>query len=220
MTRLHTLATSALALAIFGIAHAQSIGVDAQGNVKIDGGDGTRVQTTADGRGTVVAAPGARVQVGRGRSSVQNIASNDGTRVVEGDNVQRATIRGSRVNIATDGGTAESTISGRTRVATSAPRAGVAAQSYVNGEFDGGSFAGRNLTNVDFTNASLRKTQFARSILVGADFTNADLRNADLRNANLRNASVINVDWAGARLDGATWVDGRVCASGSVGRCR
>lgn len=219
MIRTRTLATTALALGMFGLAQAQSIGVDARGNVKIDGGDGTRLSTTADGRATTVAAPGARVQVGtKARTSVQNIASNDGTRVVRGDNVQRASVQGSRVNIATGGGTSEQSVSGRTRVATS--RGAVSAQSYVNGEFDGGEFSNRNLTGVDFTNASLRNARFGKSLLVGADFTNADLRGADLRGANLRNASVVNVDWNGVRLDGATWIDGRTCAAGSVGRCR
>lgn len=226
--RIAPLAAAAVTALLCASVQAQSIGVDAKGNLKIDGGDGSRLSTNANGSATVATTPGARVQVGKGRTSVQNIASNDGTRVVEGNNVQRATVRGNRVNIASGGGVAEQTVNGRTQVATStrtttstASRVrGVPAQSYVNGEFDGIALANRNLTGVDFTNASLRKASFGKSILVGADFTNADLRGADLRGANLRNASVVNVDWDGVQLGGATWVDGRVCAAGSVGRCR
>lgn len=208
-------------------AMAQNVTVDGNGNVKVDAGDGTRVDVDGTGRGNVnvqthgrPATSGTNVQL-RSGTSVQNISSNTGERRVEGNNVQRANIRGSRVNIATGGGTAISTIGGATSTATSA-RAGtvISGVGYINGDLDGSNFSGRNLTGVAFTNASLNEAKFANSILIGADFTNAELNEADLRGANLRNARIINAEFDGARLDGAVWVDGRKCGKNSIGRCR
>ena len=135
---------------------------------------------------------------------------------MRGDNLQRSHVPGARVNVANGGGTATSTISGRTTTAG----VRVAGLSYVNAELSGQNFAGRNLNGIDFTNATAERANFARAQLVGATLVNAELGGADLRGANLRNADVTNVEWGGARLDGATWVDGRVCAAGSTGRCR
>ena len=47
-----------------------------------------------------------------------------------------------------------------------------------------------------------------------ANFLDADLSGANLRGANLQGAILIQ-----AKLSGATWTDGRVCAEGSVGKC-
>jgi uncharacterized protein YjbI with pentapeptide repeats len=59
---------------------------------------------------------------------------------------------------------------------------------------------------------------------VGADLTGADLRRARLDAADLRGASLVGARieatvFTNAILDGARWIDGRLCAQGSVGRC-
>lgn len=210
-------------LLIAPAAYAQTVDVDANGSVRVDAGNGTRVDIGGNRNGDVEVRADARrddatsdAQV-RAGTSVQDISSNSGNRKVEGDNVQRAYIHGSRVNIADGGGTAISTISGRTTTGTGA---GITGAGYINEDLDGSNFSGRNLTGTAFTNASLNEASFANSILVGADFTNAELNGADLRGANLRNARVINAEFDGAKLEGATWIDGRVCGKGSVGRCR
>lgn len=56
--------------------------------------------------------------------------------------------------------------------------------------------------------------------LIGTSFRGTSLRQADLRQANLAQADLAHADLRGARLSGAIWVDGRVCAEGSVGSCR
>lgn len=62
-----------------------------------------------------------------------------------------------------------------------------------------------------------------------ANLTHADLINTDLRQANLTHADLSHADLSGAflnsaelydaRLDRATWTDGRKCAVGSTGVC-
>ena len=42
----------------------------------------------------------------------------------------------------------------------------------------------------------------------------ADMSGAILRNAELHLASLIDAD-----LEGATWIDGRICQEGSIGGC-
>lgn len=52
-------------------------------------------------------------------------------------------------------------------------------------------------------------------LLVGADLRNTDLTDANLFGANLSHARL-----EGANLSRAVWVDGHVCAEGSVGECK
>lgn len=63
--------------------------------------------------------------------------------------------------------------------------------------------------------ADLRKAE-----LVGTLLRQASLAGSDLRGANLLHADLAGADLVGARLDQAVWVDGRICAAGSLGRCR
>ena len=83
---------------------------------------------------------------------------------------------------------------------------------------------------VDFSNSYLRHTDFSGdqdklTNLTGAKFINAKLNNADLRFVNFRNADFTGADLTGAQLhrsdfSGATWVDGKKCADGSIGVCK
>ena len=66
---------------------------------------------------------------------------------------------------------------------------------------------------------------FYRADLSRIDLTGVDLRGANLAYANLRQATLYQADLTGADLrgtvfDGAIWVDGTVCVTGSVGGCR
>ena len=78
-------------------------------------------------------------------------------------------------------------------------------------KFDGARLAEADLTKADLTgasfrNADLRRARLFRAILRGADMTGAKMRGADILKAD---------------LTGATWIDGkRVCAEGSIGKCR
>ncbi|HHI94956.1 MAG TPA: pentapeptide repeat-containing protein [Gammaproteobacteria bacterium] len=78
---------------------------------------------------------------------------------------------------------------------------------------------GANMRNADLAGASLNTANLSYAILQGADLTNADLRESDLSNADLSGATLRTSKLEGARLDHAIWLDGSVCAIGSIGAC-
>jgi len=60
--------------------------------------------------------------------------------------------------------------------------------------------------------------------LVGLDLRGVNLRAANLTRAKLMRASLYGanlsgVNFAGANLSGAQWINGKICQSGSIGRC-
>ena len=83
-------------------------------------------------------------------------------------------------------------------------------------------------SNLDYANLShavLSGSRLDHASLVGTDLSatdlsNANMSNADLSNADLSAADLESVNLSGAVLDHAIWVDGRVCAEGSLGQCR
>jgi hypothetical protein len=91
-------------------------------------------------------------------------------------------------------------------------------------------FAGKNLSGLRLAGFDL-----SRCNLKGADLSNADLERADLEESNLELADLSGAKMKmtdlrisglkGAKLDraifdGAIWLDGTVCAKGSIGLCR
>lgn len=75
-----------------------------------------------------------------------------------------------------------------------------------------------------FNQADLRGSTLKGASLVGASLQNARLQNADLEladlaYADLQGANIQGVRWNGARLANTIWIDGRVCASHSIGQC-
>ncbi len=76
-----------------------------------------------------------------------------------------------------------------------------------------------NLAGADLSYANLDGADLAGANLGGANLRYADLRGADLRGADLRGAVLGTASLDGARLESAIWVDGAVCAAGSVGAC-
>ncbi|MBT2989194.1 MAG: pentapeptide repeat-containing protein [Candidatus Thiodiazotropha sp. (ex Ctena orbiculata)] len=78
--------------------------------------------------------------------------------------------------------------------------------------------ANLRLSNLEFAHlhgVNLRNANLMFANLSGASLFDADLSGADLRGANLVGAILIK-----AKLDGATWTDGRICAEDSIGECR
>ncbi|MFN3397153.1 MAG: pentapeptide repeat-containing protein [Sulfurimicrobium sp.] len=82
-----------------------------------------------------------------------------------------------------------------------------------------------NLDYVNFSHANLSGSRLEHASMVGAnlhaaDLTSVNMSNADLSNADLSAANLASATLDGAVLDHAIWVDGRVCAAGSLGRCQ
>lgn len=91
---------------------------------------------------------------------------------------------------------------------------------HVNADLSGHGFANLDLAGHEFVNVDLSKADFRRARLGGASFVNANFSGVDFRGANLKGASFVNVDWDGADFSGAVWLNERICAPGSIGRCR
>ncbi len=90
----------------------------------------------------------------------------------------------------------------------------------VGGIFDQ---ADLSYANLSLTDLSLSRIQHA--MLKGTDLRQADLSGvnftaSNLAYANLTGAIIDNASFRDVILDQAIWVDGRICANGSVGVCR
>ena len=81
-------------------------------------------------------------------------------------------------------------------------------------KLEGADLHGRDFSGADFRGAEVEKVNFQ-----GANLSNANFRNADLEEANLKGANIKGANFSGAELEYTIWVDGRICAEGSVGGC-
>ena len=71
-----------------------------------------------------------------------------------------------------------------------------------------------NLEGAHMHAVNLQNANLMLANLKGANLVDADLRGANLRGANLTDTTLIK-----ANFEGAIWVDGRVCAPKSIGKC-
>lgn len=77
-----------------------------------------------------------------------------------------------------------------------------------------------NLATANLEKADLRGARLKGAVLRKTRLSGARLEGADLGFANLSGADITQVDFSGVHLGKATWIDGRLCAAGSVGECR
>ncbi|MCP3971305.1 MAG: pentapeptide repeat-containing protein [Rhodobacteraceae bacterium] len=82
------------------------------------------------------------------------------------------------------------------------------------------SLEGANLTLANLERAHLHAVNLRGANLTLANLSRANLLDADLRGANLLGANLTGAILIQANLENATWTDGRICAEGSVGKCR
>ncbi len=98
-----------------------------------------------------------------------------------------------------------------------------------NTDLSGGKLAGADLSQAILDYAGLRQADMAYVIMVQASARGADLRQADLSRADftgadlsfadLTQANLNQVKLDDAELSNTIWVDGKVCAQGSKGKC-
>ena len=72
----------------------------------------------------------------------------------------------------------------------------------------------------DLRGAVLPQADLWEANLTGANLSSADLSKANLGRAILTGADLADADLTLTVLGEATWIDGRICATGSVGECR
>ncbi len=75
------------------------------------------------------------------------------------------------------------------------------------------------LSQADLSQARLNGANLMGTNLTQADLSYVDLEGADLSFADLRGARLGAAQLTGARLNLTLWIDGRLCAKGSVGTC-
>jgi hypothetical protein len=76
-----------------------------------------------------------------------------------------------------------------------------------------------DVVKANLSYANLHGATLKGANLLGADLAYADLSDADLSYANLTGAVLGGAVLSGTQLDNAVWVDGSLCARGSVGQC-
>jgi hypothetical protein len=76
-----------------------------------------------------------------------------------------------------------------------------------------------DLVKANLSYANLRGATLKGTNLLGADLAYADLSDADLSYADLSSAVLGGAALSGTQLDNAVWIDGSLCAPGSVGQC-
>lgn len=111
-----------------------------------------------------------------------------------------------------------------------APGADLLAAHMYSMDLTGSDLRGAHMHGADLAYATLSIADLQGADLSDARLTGAGLRNADLRSARLTDADLsyavlqgarlAGAKLRGARLDHAIWVDGSVCAQGSIGYCR
>ena len=77
-----------------------------------------------------------------------------------------------------------------------------------------------DLTNADLSKANLKGAKLMEAKLNGANLERANLTGAQLYFADLTGANIKGTKFSGAQLTNATWVDGQLCAHGSLGQCK
>lgn len=91
-------------------------------------------------------------------------------------------------------------------------------------DLSGKNLSGMQLVGVNLSKCNLRGSDLSHANLERADLGEANLERvnlngANLKMANLRLAGMTAANLELAILDGAIWLDGRVCTKGSYGQC-
>ncbi len=115
-------------------------------------------------------------------------------------------------------------LSGLQAVATDLRQANISNAQLVGADFRGANLEQSNMAYSDLRMAKLQKARLGAANLIGAslrgaDLSEADLRGADLSYVDLTDARLDSAVLTGARLAKAIWIDGKVCAADSMGRC-
>ena len=78
---------------------------------------------------------------------------------------------------------------------------------------------GANLMLANLEGAHMHAVNLENANLMMANMKKVNLMDANLSGANLRGANLTGAILVKTKFDKATWMDGRVCAAGSIGEC-
>jgi uncharacterized protein YjbI with pentapeptide repeats len=94
-----------------------------------------------------------------------------------------------------------------------------------NCDLSGAKLNGLDLTYADLSGANLSGADLTNTIVQGANLTGANLSGANctganFNEANFKGANVTKTNFSKAYFDQATWINGKMCAIGSIGQCK
>jgi len=94
-----------------------------------------------------------------------------------------------------------------------------------NANLFGGVFRDTEMSYANLSQANLQYAKLEGTKLKGANLRrstlgNASLVNVDMSYANLTDAKLDNVSFNNVKLDNAIWIDGQLCAPGSIDHCQ
>lgn len=78
---------------------------------------------------------------------------------------------------------------------------------------------GTNLKGADLSKTNLENAYLQSALLQEATLSRTNFKSADLRGADLTGAYLEKTNFEGALLEGAIWINGRRCKTGSIGVC-
>ena len=76
------------------------------------------------------------------------------------------------------------------------------------------------LSGANLSGADLSGTVMQGANLSGANLSGANCTGANFNEANLKGANVTKTNFTKAYFDQATWINGKMCAVGSIGQCK
>lgn len=136
--------------------------------------------------------------------------------LMEGVQLVTADLRGAKLRNANMGG---ADLRGTQLAGADMAYANLVGANLAGAALNGVTMLGTNLRSADLTEADLTGAQLAYAVLQNADLSDANLTDVDLSNADLQGATLNETILSGAKLDHVIWLDGSVCAKGSVGEC-
>ena len=77
-----------------------------------------------------------------------------------------------------------------------------------------------DLSNANFSNIDMTGARLIGANLSGANLSDAIFSDTNLTDANLTGANIKGTNFSGAKLSNTTWVDGKKCKPGSMGKCK
>lgn len=89
----------------------------------------------------------------------------------------------------------------------------------MNSKLDGADMSYANLQFGNLSYSSLKQARLLGANLNHADLSYADLQGADLSFADLTDSNLGQANLHDVKLGNAIWVNGQICAEGSVGQC-
>ena len=79
---------------------------------------------------------------------------------------------------------------------------------------------GQSLAGINLKSAEMSQAKLVNADLSNSDLTRANFSGASMYGVNLDGSNLFKTNFEGANLNNATWIDGKKCVLGSIGKCK